>query len=115
MVHYAQRPVDFLIDYARHLTHRSGALPSADLSQLLTAALPLWRLLLFTASQWQLEAEVQRQLEAEARRLLVHVLREGIARMRSTTKRLVRDIIGMPYFSSNGALARTIKDLAPER
>jgi hypothetical protein len=117
VVHYAYRSGESLRDYIRELLQRSsggsssssggGTLSSADLSQLLTAG-PLWRLL-FSAAQDDL------LLEDEVRSLLQRILCEGVVRMRSTTKILARDIVGLPYFSREGALARNIKGLARDR
>jgi hypothetical protein len=85
-----------------------GALPSVELTQIMTAR-PLWRLLLEAAETESAE------VEAAVRSLLKQVMCDGVARMRDTAKSLARDILSLPYFSTTGKLARKMQGLVRDR
>jgi hypothetical protein len=110
IVQYVQRPVDSLKQLLQQMTEKTarGALPSLELTQIMTAK-PLWRLLLEAA-----ETE-SGDVEAIVRSLLKQVMCDGVARMRDNAKSLARDILGLPYFSATGKLASHLQDLVRER
>ena len=106
VVRFEARTAACLRQFLRqHMPAQSACLPSGTLSQLLSGAQPLWRLLLSAVPS----------LGPELRVLLARVLAEGQVRMRSTTRSLARDLLELPYFANTGQLARDIQDLVRER
>jgi hypothetical protein len=110
IVQYARRSVDTLKQILQEMTQKTaqGALPSVELTQIMTAK-PLWRLLLEAA---ETESE---EVEVAVRFLLKQVMCDGVARMRDTAKSLARDILSLPYFSTSGKLARHLQNLIQDR
>lgn len=108
---FVPRSISCLDEFLNQLTAEcvdGRALPPGTLSQLLTAAQPLWRLLLGAA-------EDSPQLGARLRSLLTRVLSEGVVRMRGTAKLLARELLELPYFSTTGQLAKDIAAFVEDR